>query len=293
LTYVRSTTLIEVGTYHAKASRPFSVRCGQQIGNRIVLDKWVPYRSDKTAVDWRVFGFPHAAGSAAFYRSWRDHAPAGIDFCPIELPGHGGRMDEMPLTNLAALMINLQAVLQPLLTMPFAFFGHSTGACIAFEAARMLRAADGRSAAHLFVSGRAAPGHAIEERSSQSPSDDELLALLSRHGGTPALVMERAELMAAVLPTLRADLALAESRRLAAGARLPCPVTVFGGAHDAIDGAALRAWSNVTTGTFRVRMFPGGHFYLAEAAEALVGEIVGALRRPESLLAWQSAGVEA
>jgi medium-chain acyl-[acyl-carrier-protein] hydrolase len=257
-----------------------------------VLDKWVPYRSEKAAVDWRVFGFPHAGGSAVFYRSWRDHAPAGIDFCPIELPGHGGRMDEMPFTNLAALMINLQAVLQPLLTVPFAFFGHSTGACLALEAARMLRAADARSAAHLFVSARAAPGHAIGERSSQSLSDDELVAVMIRHGGTPAIVMERDELMAAVLPTLRADLALAESRRLAAGARLPCPITVFGGAHDAIDRAALRAWSDFTTGAFRVRMFPGGHFYLAEAGEALVGEIVEALRQPESSPARQSAGVD-
>lgn len=272
---------------------PFSVCRVPQIGNRIVLDKWVPYRSEKTAVDWRVFGFPHAAGSAAFYRSWRDHAPPGIDFCPIELPGHGGRMDEMPFTNLAALMINLQAVLQPLLTVPFAFFGHSTGACIALDAARMLRAADGRSAAHLFVSGRAAPGHAIKERSSQSLSDDELLALLIRHGGTPAIVMERAELMAAVLPTLRADLALAESRRLEAGARLSCSITVFGGAHDAIDRTALRAWSGFTTGAFRVRMFPGGHFYLAEMDEALIGEIVEALRRPEGLRGRQSAGVDA
>ena len=90
-----------------------------------------------------------------------------------------------------------------------------------------------------------------------------------------------------------ADLALAESRRLVAGARLSCSITVFGGADDAIDRAALRAWSDFTTGAFRVRMFPGGHFYLAEADEALIGEIVEALRRPESLRGPQSAGVDA
>jgi medium-chain acyl-[acyl-carrier-protein] hydrolase len=245
-----------------------------------VLDKWVPYRSETAAVQRRIFGFPHAGGSAAFYRSWREHAPAGIDFCPVELPGHGGRMDEMPFANLAALVINLQAVLQPLMTVPFAFFGHSTGACIALEAARMLRAADGRPAAHLFVSGRPAPGSATGERSLHSLSDDELLAVVIGHGGTPAAVMERAELMAAILRTLRADLALAESGRLAAGGRLSCPITVFGGLDDSIDGAALQAWSDLTTGVFRLVMFPGGHFYLAEADEALMGEIVGALHEP-------------
>ena len=92
--------------------------------------------------------------------------PLDIDFCPIELPGHGQRIGEMAVTHLDTLVPTLQAVLEPLLTIPFAFFGHSTGACIAFEAARVLRAIDGRSATHLFVSGRPAPGRAIGHRSS-------------------------------------------------------------------------------------------------------------------------------
>jgi len=257
-----------------------------------VLDKWVPYRSENAAVRWRVFGFPHAGGNAFFSMSLRKHAPPDIDFCPVELPGHGQRMDEMPFANLGALVITLQSVLQPLLTVPFAFFGHSTGACIAFEAARMLRATGGCSALHLFVSGRPAPGRAIEERSIQSLTDDDLLATLMRYGGTPAAVMKRTELMAAVLPTLRADLTLAESHRLAAGDRLACPITVFGGANDTIDSAALRAWSDFSTGTCRVRMFPGGHFYLAEAGEALIDEIIKALHQPQTLLARQPAGAD-
>ena len=117
-------------------------------------------RSDNATARLRVIGFPHAAGNALFYRSWRTYMPRDIDFCPIELPGHGQRIGEMAVTHLDTLVPTLQAVLEPLLTIPFAFFGHSTGACIAFEAARVLRAIDGRSATHLFVSGRPAPGRA-------------------------------------------------------------------------------------------------------------------------------------
>lgn len=213
-----------------------------------------------------------------------------IDFCPVELPGHGQRFDEMPFTDLGALTAALQVVLQPLMTVPFAFFGHSTGACLAFEAARVLRAADGRSATHLFVSGRAAPGYATGARPIRSLSDQELMAVLIRHGGTPSVVIERKELIAALLPTLRADLELVESHRPDAGARLSCPIIVFGGADDTLDTASLQAWSEFTAETFRVRMFPGGHFYFFEAGDALIDEIVDEVRRPGILFASRLAG---
>ena len=135
------------GTFPRRIStRTFSAVANSKVGNRIVLDEWVPYRSDSATARLRVIGFPHAAGNALFYRSWRTYMPLDIDFCPIELPGHGQRIGEMAVTHLDTLVPTLQAVLEPLLTIPFAFFGHSTGACIAFEAARVLRAIDGRSA---------------------------------------------------------------------------------------------------------------------------------------------------
>ena len=203
-----------------------------------------------------------------------------IDFCPGGVPGHGQRFDEMPFTDLGALTAALQVVLQPLMTVPFAFFGHSTGACLAFEAARVLRAADGRSATHLFVSGRAAPGYATGARPIRSLSDQELMAVLIRYGGTPSVVIERKELMAALLPSLRADLELVENHRPDARARLSCPIIVFGGTDDTLDTASLQAWSEFTAETFRVRMFPGGHFYFFEAGDALIDEIVDEVRRP-------------
>lgn len=255
-----------------------------------MLDEWAPYRSDNATVRLRVVGFPHAAGNALFYRSLRAYLPLDIDFCPVELPGHGRRIEEMPFTHLDALTATLQVVLEPLLTVPFAFFGHSTGASIAFEAARVLRAADGRSAMHLFVSGRPAPGHASERRSILSLSDQDLVAALLRYGGTPAAVMERADLRDAVLSTLRNDLALVENHRPTSGIRLACPITAFGGMDDTIDRVSLRAWSEFTAATFRFRMFPGGHFYMSDIGQLLADEIVRDLCLPEALQAPRFAG---
>jgi len=58
----------------------------------------------------------------------------------------------------------LEHVLQPLMEVPFGFFDHSVGVCMAFEAARQLRAVEGRNAVLLFVSGRGSPKFASADR---------------------------------------------------------------------------------------------------------------------------------
>src|SRR5437899_8754244 len=54
-------------------------------GNRLNLDRWVPYRS-AGAVSCRVFCFPHTAGNATFYRPLR-HAVLAFAFAGHEILG--------------------------------------------------------------------------------------------------------------------------------------------------------------------------------------------------------------
>ncbi len=241
----------------------------------MTLDRWVPFRNEGADVRCRLFCFPHAAGSAAFYRPLRRCMPAGIDFCPVEWPGRGARLDEPPFTSMRALMEQLCHALQPLMRVPFGFFGHSVGAWTAYQAARQLCSQDGRAAVHLFVSGRASPARAgAEPRPAPLRSDRELLAVLDRFGGTPAAVMQRPELVAALLPALRADLALADAYVIAPGDRVTCPITALSGADDRSSAGSLHSWSAFTRGGFRTCILPGGHFYFSPAPQALADEIV-------------------
>src|SRR6202043_3439019 len=125
------------------------------MGACVQLDRLVPFRDDAAAV--RIFCLPHAGGSAAFYLPLRRRMPPRIDFCPLELPGRAGRVEEPPLTTMSALIDHLEDALPRLLHVPFAWFGHSAGALMAYAAARRLRSRDGRGACHVFVSGHAAP----------------------------------------------------------------------------------------------------------------------------------------
>ncbi len=242
------------------------------------FDTWIPNPShprdrDPSGVRLRLFCLPHAGGNALLYRPWRRFFPAGIDLCPIELPGHGARLAEPAFTRMAPLVETLAEALEPLLSVPFAFFGHSMGAAIAYEMTRRLQRPAGP--VHLFVSARPAPDPAYEPRALHRLPDAELLAALGRLGGTPAVVLAREDLMAALLPGIRADLELIETYVPPAGERVACPITTLGGVQDRmIDRRGLEAWSGFTAARFRLCLFPGGHFYLAESAGPVVAEVL-------------------
>lgn len=246
----------------------------------MTLDKWIPFRNEGAGVRCRLFAFPHAAGNAAAYRPVRHLMPPEIDFCPIELPGRAARICERPLTSMSALIDRLYDVLQPLMGVPFGFFGHSVGAWLAYEAARQLCAIDGRTAVHLFVSSRNSPRRASADFPQARPplSDDDLFSILQSFGGTPVAVMQRPELMAALLPALRADLALVDEYTVDSRYRIGCQITAFGGVDDVSHCGSLRSWEDFTYGKFRSCMFSGGHFYFSPVATALVKEIVEDLR---------------
>jgi len=198
----------------------------------------------------------------------------------VELPGRGARIDEPAFRQMDALADTLCDVLQPLLDLPFAFFGHSMGAYVAYALARQLTDARGQTATHLFVSGAAAPDRAPRHPPLHSLPERDLIGALNALGGTPASVLARDELVAALLPTIRADLMLAETYVAPRSARLPCAITAFGGTSDAIDRRLLQAWSNFTADAFRLHMFPGDHFFVARMGAAVVEEIIRDLHPP-------------
>jgi len=95
--------------------------------------------------------------------------------------------------------------------MPYAFFGHSLGALIGFELARALVRENGSAPVHLFVSGHSAPQvQSLDPPIHQFPEPD-FLKRLKHLNGTPGEVLRDAELMALLLPVLRADFAINET----------------------------------------------------------------------------------
>jgi medium-chain acyl-[acyl-carrier-protein] hydrolase len=190
--------------------------------------------------------------------------PDWIDVATICLPGRGARFDEPAATDLGALVSDITGAIALMDARPKVLFGHSLGALLAYEVARLLRQRDAEPAL-LFVSGRQAPGLPSRRNPIAHLSGDRFVAELKAIGGTPAEILESDELISLLLPMLKADFALAEEYASPPGPPLDCPVVALGGSIDPwVNADDLRAWSGVTNGPFSVRMFPGDHFYLHE-----------------------------
>lgn len=205
------------------------------------------------------------------YRSWIRAMPPGVELHPVQLPGREELFSETPFRSVGPLIAWLARRLDGL-GAPAAFFGHSMGSLIAFEMAHRLRAITGREPAHLFVSARRAPHLPSARPPLHDLPEAEFRAGLRQLGGTPDEVLAAPELLELMTPMLRADLELDHSYKPAPGRpALGCPVTAFGGEDDRLTVSDhLRAWSQVTTGRFRLRLFPGDHWFFRQAGESLV-----------------------
>ena len=218
----------------------------------------------------RLFCFPHAGGGTAAFAGWRS---ARIPACPVRLPGRESRMAEAPFARMGPLVEALAGAMEGYLAEPYAFFGHSMGASVAFELARALGRLGLPGPAALFVSGARAPWCRRDWVPSPAPADEELIEELRHLEGTPAELLEDPLAMRAMLPALRADAALYRNYTYSEGAPLACPIHAYAGESDGrIAGEHLEAWAHETTGIFTLRRFPGGHFFLyARREEFLQG----------------------
>lgn len=218
----------------------------------------------------RLFCFPYSGGGASAFASWGQSLPASIAVCPVQLPGRESRIAEPPFVSMDALVPCVAEALRPLLNPPYALFGHSLGALVAFEVARYLRALGAPPPANLFVSACRAPHGSFPEPTYELP-EAEFLGRIRRLKGTPNAVFENPELLELVLPILRADTTIYDTYRFQPGDPIECPITALGGvADDHVSRADLADWSIHTKAAFRLRMFPGDHFFLQSARPQLL-----------------------
>ncbi len=228
----------------------------------------------------RFFCFPCAGRAASMYRPWAALLGPSVEVVGIQPPGREGRFVEPPLRRTEALADAAAAAIRPWRDRPFAIFGHSLGAILAFEVTRRLRQ-DGTEPVHLFLSGRRAPGLPAR-RSLLSPLDDAAFVdeVQQRFGGIGSEALTDATLLQALLPTLRADVEAAETHQHVPEPPLECPITCFGGTTDAEANAEeLQAWKEQTRGSFALCRYTGGHFYLDDRWPELAIAVRTALLR--------------
>jgi surfactin synthase thioesterase subunit/glycosyltransferase involved in cell wall biosynthesis len=222
-----------------------------RLRQRAPASAWFP-GIDSASVP-RLFCFPHAGGGAASAQA------LGPGYIGVRLPGRESRLAEAPFERMAPLIEALAKAIEAYTVQPFAFFGHSMGAVVAFELARALRRRGLPLPRILIASAARAPQFRRNHVPPPAKSETELLQSLDI----------APELAPSVLPALRADTTLYSHYLYAEDAPLACSIRAYGGAEDPhVTPHHLEAWREQTMASFAVRLFPGGHFYLLESADA-------------------------
>lgn len=230
----------------------------------------------------RLICLPYAGGGTVDFRSWQEHFPSQIDVCPVILPGRETRLSEPPHRDMKRLVQALVDGMGPVFRQaPFALFGHSMGAWVAFELARALRRAGLPEPVHLFVSARAAPH--VQDRLphlSELSDDAFVLAMQERYRAIPEAILAQPRILRIFLPALRADIEVLETYRHEDEPPLQVPLTAFAGTADPVVAPAdVALWRAHTTGPFTFRRLPGGHFFLRDQQDLLCDAIAGPLGR--------------
>ncbi|MCZ7458840.1 thioesterase II family protein [Streptomyces sp. WMMC940] len=222
--------------------------------------------------------FPHAGGSASYWRPLAVALSPTVDVVAVQYPGRLDRLREAPVEDLHLLADLIADALGPPGDRPRALLGHSMGASLAYEVAVRLARQPGGEPQLLIVSGRRAPA-AARGRNRDWPLDDaELVRRVGGLGGMDATVLDDPEVLDLILPALRADHRALASYTDTPGRPLSCHVVALAGDRDPeATVEEVRAWGEQTSGDFRTRVFEGGHFFLNDHASDVTDLVRGLL----------------
>lgn len=215
------------------------------------------------------------------FRTWQADLPPYVGVFTALLPGQGSRLREIPPEQVSVLAADLCANMEPFLAEPFALFGYSMGALVAFEMMRHLRAQGLPLPAHLFVAARRAPQ--MPENTTplhNLPGDSFVKGIQSRYGGIPEAIMQDAELMAAFTPVLRANFTMIETYTYRDEEPFDIPIAAFGGTRDKTTSETeLSAWGRQTKRSFSYQLFEGEHFFIQQHQSSVLDTVKRGLRQ--------------
>lgn len=250
--------------------------------------KWIQGKHSKSA-EINLYCLPYGGGGASLYRNWLTVFPKEINVRPVQFPGRQDRILEHPVESVDEMVNILTDVLSDDLHHPYAIYGHSAGALVAYAWARYLDEQNLPKPEYLIVGGFTAPfipspylgvikNVFCEGGFEGIPTVDEFIQAVNQGAEKIKKCMarvteltgmalhqdfERQEFSDAMLPQLVADCNLVDSFDSKNAGCLDIPIAALHGMDDdRVSIMGMRAWKSLTTDTFSVKTFPGDHFFL-------------------------------
>lgn len=222
----------------------------------------------------KLFCIPYSGGSASAYLIWRKEMPDFIKICPVELMGHGSRINEALYQSVDEAVEDVANTIRSQLKPGdwYAILGHSMGAVLAFEAYYRLEEMGIWEPCHMFFSGRKSPLNSKVTTDFYKKSNEEFLDVVYKYGGTTKEIMANKELRDLFLPILRTDFMIAETYTcLHKREKIHCNITVTNGREDrSIAAVDMNEWKDVTDKDCTISLLPGDHFFLLQNGKMMI-----------------------
>lgn len=213
----------------------------------------------------KVFCFPPAGGSAAFFLPLEQCMAADVKLVKLEYAGHGTRLREAFYGDFEALTRDLydQVLASVGPDEAYAFFGYSLGSIAGLEVLRRVLAR-GESAppVHMFLA--AHEPHAKRELAglSDGASDAVIRERTLRFGGVPEKLIGNSSFWRVYLPVYRHDYALIgqyDFEHICFASDIPA--TVFYSQADT-PLPMMQDWRRIFTGACSFVKMDGSHFFI-------------------------------
>ncbi len=256
------------------------------------VDKWFVRRGINPKAKHRLFCFPYMAGGASTFSTWADTLPAEVEVCAVQYPGREERSDENPIDDVEDLIRIMGETIEPLLDIPFSFYGHSIGAGIAFKFANHIKNKYNKLPSVFFAGGWIAPHlkspfkiiENLKEEDIRSDDADTTKGIYQhmRNLEIPEEVLSNKNLMKEMLPSIKADIIMGKRYRYDAKSDKPldCPLIAFAGDKDTVFTVdQVNAWDKHSTKEFKMNVMKGGHIFLRDDREGLLVLLMSTLQK--------------
>lgn len=233
--------------------------------------KWTMVINSGQPSGIRLICFPQAGAAPEQLRNWSTGLDDHIELVVVRLAGHGVRRDEVPCASWPALLEEVLAALQPLLSEPHALFGHGLGGLLAYETAKYAQAHFPGQTQHLFVSGCRSPDSPAGRpllHSLPTPAFREAMLTL---GATPIEIPRGAADQQLYEALLRNDLKLFETWFDTSSGSLEVPLTALYGSEDLLTPVSRMVnWREFTRREFELIEVAGNHFFIKSQRQRLL-----------------------
>jgi len=206
--------------------------------------------------------------------------PSHIGMSVLQMPGRDHRYNEPFEKDLRGMAKKIALTIYEYegRGKQFFFFGHSLGALIAFEVARVLETHEGYAPTALFLSARRA-AHITSPVKYHTWSDEELLLMLREMAGTNQEFFENDALRSIFLPIIRSDFRLLESYSHNEDEKIDVDIVAMAGRADVLaPPEEVKEWRKNTGGIFTYKEYEGDHFFINNNKEKIlknIGETIG------------------